>query len=124
MYDGECPLCKSAAHAIKINKEYGALHLIDAREAADHPLIKDITMRGLDLDEGMVIYTKNHFYHGKEALKFMAQYGDAHNLAGAVCKALFWSDFIASLSYPWMRSIRNVALRLKGTGRIDNVKKK
>ena len=121
VYDGECPMCTSAAHALRIKKDYGALHLINAREAANDPLVQEINNRGLDLDEGMVIVAPDRFYHGKEALKFMAQYGDARNVFTALCKSLFWSDAISSLTYPWMRGVRNWLLHRKNAERIDNL---
>jgi len=31
VYDGECPLCKTAALALKIKQEYGQLTLLNAR---------------------------------------------------------------------------------------------
>ena len=124
VYDGECPICVSAAHAMRIKKNYGTLYLINAREAFNDPLVNEITRRGLDLDEGMVIYKPDQFYQGKEALKFMAQYGDARNIFTALCKGLFWSDAISSLTYPWMRGIRNILLRRKGIQRIDNLNSK
>ena len=121
VYDGECPMCASAARALRIKKDYGALHLINAREAAHDPLVQEINKRGLDLDEGMVIVAPDRFYHGKEALKFMAQYGDARNVFTALCKSLFWSDVISSLTYPWLRGARNWLLHRKKAERIDNL---
>ncbi|MCD8497048.1 MAG: DUF4166 domain-containing protein [Alphaproteobacteria bacterium] len=121
IYDGECPLCRSAAHALRIRKDYGALHLINAREAQDDPLVREVNQRGLDLDEGMAIYADGRFYHGKDALTFMARYGDTRNIFMAVCKALFWSDAFSTLTYPWMRGMRNWLLRRRGVGRIDNL---
>lgn len=121
VYDGECPMCTNAAHALRIKKDYGSLNLINAREAANDPLVVEITQRGFDLDEGMVIYAEDRFYHGKEALKFMARYGDARNIFTAFCKSLFWSNAVSSLTYPWMRGTRNLLLRRRGAGRIDNL---
>lgn len=121
VYDGECPLCTSAAHALKIKQQYGQLHLINAREAANDPLVQEITRRGLDLDEGMVIYAEDRFYHGKGALKFMARTGDPGNPFMALCKTLFWSDALSKLTYPWMRGARNALLRRRKVGRIDNL---
>ncbi len=74
VYDGDCPMCNTAAHAFRIRQEHGSLHLVNAREASnDDPLIREINQRRLDLDEGMVIYCQDRFYHGSDALKFMAQ---------------------------------------------------
>jgi predicted DCC family thiol-disulfide oxidoreductase YuxK len=121
VYDGECPLCDYAAQALRIKKDYGALNLVNAREQADDPLVLEITRRGYDLDEGMVIYADDRFYHGKDALKFMAQCGETQNIFMAFCKSLFWSNTLSSLSYPWLRGMRNWLLRRRSVGRIDNL---
>ena len=55
VYDGDCPICTHAAHALKIKETYGSLHLLNAREKQSHPLIDEINKQCLDLDEGMVI---------------------------------------------------------------------
>jgi predicted DCC family thiol-disulfide oxidoreductase YuxK len=124
VYDGECPMCTSAAHALRIKEEYGSIHLLNARESADHIVVKEVTKRGLDLDEGMVIYVEGQFHHGKDALKFMAKYGDSRNVFTAFCKVFFRFDFISSLTYPWMRGVRNLLLKRKHVGRIDNLELK
>lgn len=124
VYDGECPLCNLAARAFRIKQEHGAIHLMDARIHADDPLIQEINKRGLDLDEGMIIYARGQFHHGKDALKFMAQYGDSQNAFMVFCKSLFWSNTISSLTYPGMRAVRNWLLRRRGIGQIDNLKTK
>lgn len=124
VYDGECLLCDFAAHACKIKQEHGSIHLVDARKSGDDPLVLEINKLGLDLDDGMVIYASGQFYHGKDALKFMAQYGAGRNVFMVACKSLFWSDIISSLTYPWMRAVRNWLLRRRGIGQIDNLKLK
>ncbi|MEJ2755215.1 MAG: DUF393 domain-containing protein, partial [Gammaproteobacteria bacterium] len=65
VYDGECPLCRNAAMALKIKQEYGRLVLLNARECHEHAVVQEINNRGFDLDEGMVIYDGERFYHGK-----------------------------------------------------------
>ncbi len=122
IYDRDCPVCTRTALALRIKKQFGKLHLINAREAdSNHPLIREVNARGLDLDEGMVIIVDDHYYHGNEALKFMARHGKAQNAVMAFWKSLFWSDQISSLTYPWMRGTRNWMLHRKGAGRIDNL---
>ena len=121
VYDGECPLCKSAALALRIKEDYGTLHLINAREANENSLIEKINENQLDLDEGMVIYDGSQFYHGKDALKFMARYGENKGVFNLVNKALYWSDTMARIIYPWMRGTRNMLLRRKDVSRIDNL---
>ncbi len=121
VYDGDCPICNYAAEALRIKEEFGAITLLNAREAADDPLIDEINRRGLDLDEGMVIYAQGQFYHGKGALKFMAKHGKAKNGFMSVFKGLFWSDTLSQVVYPWMRGTRNWLLRRKNVARIDNL---
>ena len=115
VYDGACPVCTYAAEALRIKKEFGSLSLLNAREASDDPLIEEINRRGLDLDEGMVIYARGHFYHGKDALKFMAKHGDANNVLMTTFKGLFWSDILSQLLYPWIRGGRNWLLRRRNS---------
>lgn len=121
VYDGECPLCTNAALAISIKNELGTLNLLNAREASGHPLLHTINKQGYDLDAGMVIYDGNRFYHGKDALSFMARFGRNHGLLNLINKALFWSDSIASLMYPWLRGTRNLLLKNKKITQIDNL---
>ncbi|MDB5490619.1 MAG: hypothetical protein JWO78_468 [Micavibrio sp.] len=123
VYDGECPLCNSAAQAFRIKEDFGVLHLINARESAGSAIMDDVTSRGLNLDEGMVILVDGHAYHGKDALKFMARYGEAQNSLTLLCKTLLRSDKISSLAYPALRGMRNLLLRRKGIGPINNLKR-
>ncbi len=121
VYDGECPLCKNAALALRIKKDYGKLNLLNARTEIKHPLIEDINEQRLDLDYGMVIYDGSRFYHGKDALIFMAKYGDNKGLFNITNKVLYWSNGIAKITYPWLRGIRNALLKYKRIKRIDNL---
>lgn len=124
VYDGECPICNHAAEALRIKKDYGTLHTVNAREFNADPLVEEINRLGLDLDEGMVIYAKGKFFHGEDALKFIAKYGETKNIFMAIFKGLFWSDRLSRLMYPWLRGSRNWLLRQKNVHRIDNLKLK
>ena len=121
VYDGECTLCKTAALALRIKEEYGVLNLLNAREAADHELMKAINARQYNLDEGMVIFDGEHFYHGKDALLFMAHFGENKGLFNILNKVLFGSDSVAKMVYPWMRGVRNLILKMKRVSKINNL---
>jgi predicted DCC family thiol-disulfide oxidoreductase YuxK len=124
VYDGECPLCQQAALAFRIKEAYGTLHLLNARENADHQLMQKINAEGLDLDEGMVIFDGEHFYHSKDALRFMAKYSDNKGLFNLATKALYWSEGLAKLTYPWLRGVRNALLSRKQARIKNSVDKK
>ena len=121
IYDGECPVCSHAAHALRIKEKFGAIHLLDARSNGCHPLLQAVNFNGLDLDEGMVIMSDGRFHHGDKALEFMARHGAPTTPFTAITKALFWSPSLARLLYPFMRGTRNLLLRIKGVDQIRNL---
>lgn len=121
VYDGDCPLCRNAALALRLKKSLGSLMLLDARDAAHHPLMTEITARGLDLDEGMVIYHKGAYMHGQEALHFMAVHGAEKGLFNRFNRLMFRSPTLARLFYPPLRAVRNLLLVLRGKNRISNL---
>jgi predicted DCC family thiol-disulfide oxidoreductase YuxK len=110
VYDGDCPLCHHAAHALRIQQTYGPLHLINARDSQDHPLMRLINAQKYDLDKGMVIYHGGKIYHGKAALSFMGMTSTSHA----------WYRHITSL-YPLLRATRNTLLHLRGKTMIRNL---
>ncbi|MEE2732871.1 MAG: DUF4166 domain-containing protein [Pseudomonadota bacterium] len=130
IYDGDCPICSMASHALRLKEQYGRVTLLNAREYPDHPLLQEVRARQLDLDDGMVIVHNQHFYHGQDALLFMAQHGEPQ--AGLPWRSragfnhfirLFRWRPLSRLAYPWMRAIRNGLLRLRQKGPIDNLQR-
>jgi predicted DCC family thiol-disulfide oxidoreductase YuxK len=124
IYDGECPVCNYAAHALRIRQAVGNLHLINAREEKQHPLINEVNKKGLDLDEGMVIFYQDNFYHGQDALHLMGLIGSDSGWFNKANAFLFRSKPLAKFCYPALRGIRNTLIRLKGASKIDNLNKK
>lgn len=121
IYDGDCPVCQVAARGLRIKKAVGDLHLINAREETSHPLIKDINDKGLDLDEGMVIKFHHTYYHGADALQVMALLGTNQGWFNRMNYLLFRSPTLSRLCYPPMRTVRNIALKIKGISKIHNL---
>jgi len=121
VYDGECPLCRTAARALRIREAVAQLHLVNAREAADHPVIKEINARGLDIDKGTVIKFGGNFYHGGDAMVMMALLGSRSGWFNRVNALLFRSESFARFCYPTIRSGRNLLLWFRGVGQIHNL---
>ena len=122
VYDGECPICQMGASLFKLREAVGTLSTVDARTELDHPVIHEVNAAKLNLDEGMVIKYKGKLYQGDETLVLMANIGSMDTLFNRINTALFKSKTMSRLSYPFMRGARNLALFLKGAGRIDNLK--
>lgn len=114
IYDGECPLCRYAAQAFRIQQAIGNLHLIDAREGKQHPLVAETRARNLNIDDGMIIVYQDIFYQGKDALHFMAMIGTDEGWFNKLNAFLFRSKSAAKLCYPALRATRNLLLRIKG----------
>lgn len=121
VYDGECPLCRTAARALRIREAVGRLHLINAREEPGHTIIQEINARGLSLDEGMVIKFGGELYHGADAIMMMALLGSPVGWFNRLNAVLFKSPAVARGFYPALRGGRNLLLWLKGVGQIRNL---
>lgn len=122
IYDGDCPVCKSVAHAIAIRKQYGTMSLVDARADPGHPACHRANAEGLDLDDGMVIFADGRVYHGAGAFSFLATFGEPAHLSTRIGKALNRSAGASVFIYAILRGLRNILLRLRGIGRIDNLR--
>jgi predicted DCC family thiol-disulfide oxidoreductase YuxK len=121
VYDGECPICSMAAEAFQVRDAVGTLHLVNARESAGHPALSEVNAARLDLDAGMVIKYGGILYHGADALQLMALIGSEHGWLNRMNALLFRSKPVAMIAYPFMRAARNLAIALKGTGKINNL---
>lgn len=121
IYDGACPICHYAAHALRIRQAAGQLHLVNAREDRDHAMIRAVNQRGLDLDAGMVIAYGGTFYHGKDALHVMSLIGSDSGWFNKINARLFRNKALAAFCYPALRAARNIAIALKGAPQIRNL---
>ena len=121
VYDGECPVCQTAAAAFRVREAVGTLHLVNARTEAEHPVIAEVNTARLDLDAGMVIKYGGRLYHGADALQLMALIGSKQGWLNRMNALLFRNKSVAWLAYPFMRAARNLAIALKGAGKIKNL---
>ncbi|MDO6421931.1 DCC1-like thiol-disulfide oxidoreductase family protein [Saccharophagus degradans] len=123
VYDGECPICQMGATLFKVRDAVGKLNTVDARTELDHPVLQEINAAKLNLDEGMVIKYKDKLYQGELALSLMAEIGAKGDMFNGLNRRLFRNRALVKLSYPIMRLGRNIAITLKGAGKINNLAK-
>lgn len=121
VYDGECPICQMGAALFKVRQNVGALYTVDARSEHDHPIMKEVNAAKLDIDAGMVIKYDGRLYQGEEALVLMANIGDTQDTFNRLNRTLFRSKTLSKLCYPLMKLARDIALALKGVGKINNL---
>jgi len=112
IFDGQCPVCTAYSEAAVRRDSKAAATAIDAR--SDHSLVREALARGLDLDEGMVAVSGGRFYHGAEALRFMAGRNRSRTIVGMLNRAVFSRTRLSRIFYPLLRAGRNGLLRIKG----------
>ncbi len=118
VYDKQCPACNGYCVLAERNSQR-EMELIDARDAS--ALMDEITRRGLDIDEGMVVEVDGQFHYGADAIHVLAVIEPGQKAFNVVNRALFGNRRVARLLYPLLRRCRNVLLRVLGVGRINNL---
>ena len=120
IYDGQCPACTAYSEAVE-PAAGTTLERIDAR--SDDPLVREATAAGYDLDEGMIVMHGGRYYHGAEALSFMARRTPASGLTHRFHRLLLGSSAVSRAIYPALRAGRNGLLKLLGRKKIGAVDK-
>lgn len=120
IYDDECPLCRSSAHALNIKKAVGNLVLINAREF--HPLVDSAYERGFDPDLGIVVIYHDQYYFGTDAVHFLALLNSSNGTLNRMTAVLFRNRWLAKILYPVVKSIRRLLLKIKGVGPVEHNK--
>ena len=119
VYDKECPVCDAFCHAVEIPESVGELRLVNARE--DTAIMGDITRRGLDIDEGMVVKADGVLYYCADAIHALAEMSSSHGLFGGINRWLFASKRRSEMLYPILRSARNLILKGLRKTKINNL---
>lgn len=121
IYDGDCPICQTGASFYKVRQSVGKVVTVDARTEKNHPVLLEVNKARLNLDDGMVIKFNGTLYQGAAALHLMATLGADEGILNTINNALFKNEALAKTLYPYMRMGRNIALKIKGIGNINNL---
>ena len=111
VYDGECPFCSHYARLVRVQERL-SLQLVDARSGSE--IVKRVTKRGLDLNEGFVLMLGDRFYHGDECLHVLALLSTRVGLFNRANFWLFSRRTVARRLYPVLKSARNITLKALG----------
>lgn len=121
VYDEECPMCDNYCRMVNIRESVGELILVNARE--NSPILKTITARGLDIDQGMVVVVEDNFYYGDQAINVLSLMSSRNGIFNRFNYWAFRSKRISRLLYPLLRSCRNFLLKILGKTKINNLSK-
>jgi predicted DCC family thiol-disulfide oxidoreductase YuxK len=121
LYDGDCPFCRNYVQFLQLRKNIGSVRLVNARDNTAE--MHRVTLAGINIDQGMVLCYSDSLYHGDQCMHMLALLSESSTIIGKFYAWLFASPNRASLLYPFLRSGRNLSLRLLGKSKLNNLAK-
>ena len=119
VYDAECPVCDAYCRLVRIEGSVGDLKMIDARESSD--VLDEITARGLDIDQGMVLKMEGEIYYGADAIHALALISSRSGFFNRLNYLMLYSKRVSRILYPVLRGCRNLLLKILGKTKINNL---
>jgi predicted DCC family thiol-disulfide oxidoreductase YuxK len=119
VYDRECPVCDAYCRMVRIRESVGALRLVNARDAGG--IMDEITAKGLDIDEGIVLKFGNSLYYGADAIHVLSLMSSRSGVFNRLSYWIFRSKGLSTMLYPLFRFFRNLLLKLLRKSRINNL---
>jgi predicted DCC family thiol-disulfide oxidoreductase YuxK len=119
VYDRECPVCDAYCRMVRIRESVGVLRLVNARDASG--IMDEITAKGLDIDEGMVLKFGNTLYYGADAIHVLSLMSTRSGVFNRFTYWIFRSQRLSTILYPLFRFFRNLLLKLLRKSRINNL---
>lgn len=110
IYDGDCPFCRNYVSFLKI-KEIYSVELINARKHPD--LVTQYKKAGYDLNQGFIVKHNKTIYHADQAIHFLTKATNTNTLGLQLNQSLFKNKQIAQILYPFLKTSRNIILKLK-----------
>src|SRR4051794_32656935 len=108
VYDGDCPFCSAYVKLVRLRKAAGTLTLVNAR--ADHPMVRYVESRGIDLDQEMALVMGKEVYSGGDCINKLALMSTRSDFFNRLNAVLFSSPRLSRAAYPPLRCGRNLAL--------------
>ena len=112
IYDGDCPFCARYVAMVRLQAAVGPVELIDARSG--HPLARELTERGYDLNDGMALVAGEDIYFGEDCIHRLALLSTSSGVFNKLNAAIFRSERLSRGLYPILRTGRNLTLRALG----------
>jgi len=120
VYDRECPVCEAYCRMVRVRETAGALRLVNARAASE--IMDEITAKGLEIDEGMVLKVGNTLYYGADAIHVLSLMSSRTGVFNRLTYWIFRSKGLSAVLYPLFRFFRNLLLKILRKSRINNLR--
>lgn len=119
VYDKQCPVCDNYCRLVHILETVGELRLVDARQSST--VMDEITARGWDIDQGMVLKAGGKMYYASDAIHALALISSRSGIFNRLNYRLFKSRRLSRIIYPVLRFFRNLLLKLLCRTKINNL---
>ena len=119
VYDKECPACDNYCQVIRIRETVGRLKIVNARDNSD--VMQEISAKGLDIDQGMVLKMGDQLFYGADAIHALALISSKSGLLNRLNYWMFKSKRVSAFLYPVLRACRNLLLKILGKTKINNL---
>ena len=119
VYDKQCPACNYYCQMVRIRQSVVELRLVDAREPSE--IMDEITVAGLDIDQGMVLKMGDAIYYGSDAIHMLSLIGSPSGIFNRINYWAFRSKPVSRILYVVLRFFRNFLLKILGKTKINNL---
>jgi predicted DCC family thiol-disulfide oxidoreductase YuxK len=119
VYDGECPSCSRYVKMLRFREAAGAdVELLNMREP--HPVVSMLVAKNINLDDGMALVQGDQISHGDECIHKLALMTTPSTALNRINALIFRSATLSRVLYPFLRSSRNLTLKLLGRRRFKS----
>tara|TARA_Y100000589_G_C26781220_1_gene477868 strand:- start:63 stop:446 length:384 start_codon:yes stop_codon:yes gene_type:complete len=113
IYDGKCPFCNQFAELLELKSKIKNISILDGRE--NHELIRDLLIKGYDLDNGAILLKDKDIYHGADAINTICKLiKDPSSKLLDILSRTFKSRKRTKFIFPFLVRARRLALISKG----------
>ena len=113
IYDGKCPFCNQFAELLELRSKIKNISILDGRE--NHELIRDLLIKGYDLDNGAILLKDKDIYHGADAINTICKLiKDPSSKLLDILSRTFKSRKRTKFIFPFLVRARRLALISKG----------
>lgn len=116
VYDGQCPFCSQYVKMVRLREAFGEVRLVDAR--SNDPEARE-ARRLFDLDDGMAARSGGRWYHGADCMTMLSLASGRSSLGNRLMARLFADPNRSHALYPFLKSGRNLVLRILGRQKIN-----
>ena len=113
IFDGECPFCNHFAELLELKSKVTNISILDARK--NPKFVKELLIRGFDIDKGAVLLHEDKIFHGHEAINTICnQIISPSSKLLKILTITFKSPKRTKFIFPFLVTARRFALISKG----------